>query len=272
MKTTTTTILVAAGALLVGGAATAAFMNNHNRSDDYSGSADVRPSLDGSRGDSALGNGVGGRLEYADVVRVDPITQQQPHYADVIGVQPLREIATTDVPRQVCHDVVVQERLPRRDVNNIGGTVLGAVVGGLVGNQIGHGGGRRVATAAGAVAGGYIGNRIEENHVGGRVVDRDVRRCHTENGLAESSRITGYDVTYRNDDGTTGTMRMDTRPGSRIELGSQDVVKGYDVTYRYDGLEKTVRMDQKPNSDRLPVLDGRLVTQTASAVDTISQR
>ena len=62
-------------------------------------------------------------------------------------------------------------------------------------------------------------------------------------------------MTYRNEDGSTGTMRMDSKPGSRISMGKDDVVKGYEVTYRYDGQEKTVRMDDKPNSDRLPVLE-----------------
>ncbi|CTP83592.1 hypothetical protein A6R71_01290 [Xanthomonas translucens pv. arrhenatheri] len=271
MKSNTTTILVAAGALLVGGVATAAFMNNRDKQ-EFVGNGDVRPALDNSpSGDAVASNGVGGKLEYADVVRVDPITQKEQRYAEVIGTEPLRETSSTTTPRQVCNDVVVQERLPERD-GNVGGTVVGALVGGLLGNQVGHGNGRKAATAAGAVAGGFIGNEVDRNHVGGRVVDRTERKCHTENSTAESSRITGYTVTYRNDDGSTGTMRTDSKPGSRIALGRDDVVKGYEVTYRYDGQEKTVRMDDRPNSDRLPVLDGRLVTQTASASDVVSQR
>ena len=35
------------------------------------------------------------------------------------------------------------------------------------------------------------------------------------------------------------------------------------MTYRYDGAERTIRMDQKPG-ERLPVIDGQVVTQTAS--------
>ncbi|MCF5953258.1 glycine zipper 2TM domain-containing protein, partial [Xanthomonas perforans] len=162
-----------------------------------------------------------------------------------------------------CRDVVVQERLPERD-GNVGGTVAGAVIGGLIGNQVGGGNGRKLATAAGAVGGGFIGNRIDRNHVGGRVVDRTERQCHTENANSQSSRVVGYDVTYRNADGTTGTMRMDSKPGERISLGDADNVVAYDVTYRYDGFEKTVRMNDKPTSDRLPVVDGQLVTQMAS--------
>ena len=66
-------------------------------------------------------------------------------------------------------------------------------------------------------------------------------------------------------------MRMDSKPGNRIALGNVNQTIGYDVTYRYDGQEKKVRMDDKPSSDRLPVIDGQVVTQTA-AVDTGSSR
>ncbi|KAB7763468.1 glycine zipper 2TM domain-containing protein [Xanthomonas maliensis] len=251
MKSNTTTILVAAGALLVGGVATAAFMNNRPQSGDYVANGQPAP-----RG-----------LEYADVVRVAPITQREPQYAQVINSNAVRETTTSSSPREVCRDVVVQERLPERD-GNVGGTVAGALIGGLVGNQFGSGNGRKLATAAGAVGGGFIGNRIDRNHVGGRVVDRTERQCHTESANSQSSRVVGYDVTYRNADGTTGTMRMDSKPGDRISLGDADNVVAYDVTYRYDGMEKTVRMNDKPASDRLPVVDGQLVTQTASAVDS----
>jgi uncharacterized protein YcfJ len=73
-----------------------------------------------------------------------------------------------------------------------------------------------------------------------------------------------WNVTYRNPDGTTGTMRMGSKPGSRIALGSENRTVGYDVTYSYQGAEHTVRMDQKPVGDRLPVVDGQVVTRTAS--------
>jgi len=97
-------------------------------------------------------------------------------------------------------------------------------------------------------------------------VNRTERQCHTENTSSESSRVTGYNVTYRNADGTTGTMRMDGKPGSSIAMGNTDKVIGYDVTYRFDGQVRTVRMDNEPG-DRLPVIDGQVVTQTASVRD-----
>ena len=274
MKNNTTTILVAAGALLVGGIATAAFMSGRDKPNDL-GAGGPNPVLDSSLAvdDAALSDALaaGGKLEYADVLKVSPVTQKEPQYATVIGSEPVRETTTTNVPREVCEDVVVQERLPERD-GNVGGTVAGAVVGGLIGNQIGGGSGKMVATAAGAVAGGVVGNQIDKRHVGGRVVTRTERQCRTENATSESSRVTGYNVTYRNADGTTGTMRMDSKPGSRIAMGNADNVVGYDVTYRYDGQEKTVRLDDKPASDRLPVLDGQLVTSTAAIDDGSSKQ
>ncbi len=276
MKSTTTTVLVAAGALLVGGIATAAFMKSDDKAPDYLGANDATPAAEGALADDgarsdALDLDARRGLEYADVLRVDPVTQKEKAYATVIGTEAVRQTSSTQTPHEVCQDVVVQERLPERD-GNVGGTVAGAVIGGLLGNQIGGGNGRKVATAAGAVAGGVVGNTVDKRHVGGRVVNRTERQCHTETTTSESSRVTGYNVTYRNEDGTTGTMRMDSKPGNRIAMGTNDVVKGYDVTYRYDGAEKTIRMNEKPASDRLPVVDGQLVTQTAAAADLATNR
>ncbi|TAA23723.1 MULTISPECIES: glycine zipper 2TM domain-containing protein [Pseudoxanthomonas] len=267
MKNTTTLILVGAGALLFGGVATAAYMNHRTSAQTFATTpeGEMAATTPLENGDAMPVSAVptGTQVDYADIVNVVPITQRGTLYATVIGTDPVRETTTTTTPREVCQDVVVNERLPERD-GNVGGTVAGALIGGLVGHQIGGGNGRDLATAAGAVAGGFAGNRIDRNHVGGRVVQRTERQCHTENATSESSRVTGYNVTYRNPDGTTGTMRMDEKPGSRIAMGKSSEVTGYNVTYRYDGTEKTVRLDRKPDSDRLPVIDGRVVTQTAA--------
>ena len=231
------TLAIALAALLVGGVAVAAFNNNNPG-----------------------GFGAGG-LEYATVLDVEPITEKQELYAQVIGAEPVRETSTTSTPREVCNDVVVAERLPERD-GNVGGTVAGAIIGGLVGNQIGGGTGKKLATAGGAVAGGYIGNRVDRNHVGGQVVNSTQRECHTTTSTSQTSKVVAYKVTYRNPDGTTGTMRTGSKPGSRISLGSEDQVVGYDVTYRYGSQQQTIRMDDEPG-DRLPVIDGQVVTRTA---------
>ncbi len=269
MKNTTTLILVGAGALLFGGVATAAYMNHRASAQTFptvQGEVPATSALDNTEAVPASDVPTGTQLQYADVVSVQPVTKKSTLYATVIGTDPVRETTTTNTPHEVCQDVVVNERLPERD-GNVGGTVAGAVIGGLLGHQLGGGHGRDAATAAGAVAGGFVGNRVDRNHVGGREVQRTERQCHTENAVSESSSVTGYNVTYRNADGTTGTMRMDDKPGNSIAMGSGSNITGYNVTYRYQGQEKTVRLDQKPDSDRLPVIDGKVVTQTAALED-----
>lgn len=264
------TLAIALASLLVGGVAVAAFQNNRDKQPDYTtAQSELQP---GALGDAAADNGIpaSGRVEYAQVIDVKPITEKEKLYATVIGSEPIRDTVTTSNPREVCNDVVVQERLPERD-GNVGGTVAGAVIGGLVGNQIGGGDGRKLATVAGAVGGGFAGREIDRRHVGGQVVNRTQRQCHTVSGTSQSSRVVAYNVTYRNPDGTTDTMRTESKPGERILLGNEDVTTGYDVTYRYNGQERTVRMDQKPG-ERLPVIDGQVVTQVASTADDSAQQ
>lgn len=263
------TLAIALASLLVGGVAVAAFQNNRDKQPDYStaAQADLQPGALDAAADNAIP--AGGRVEYAQVVDAKPIIEKEKLYATVIGTDPVRETSTTSTPRQVCNDVVVQERLPERD-GNVGGTVAGAVIGGLVGNQVGKGNGRKLATVAGAVGGGFAGREIDRRHVGGQVVNRTEQQCHTVSESSQSSHVVAYNVTYRNPDGTTGTMRTGSKPGSRILLGNEDKTTGYDVTYRYNGEERTIRMDQKPG-DRLPVIDGQVVTQVAAASGGDSQ-
>ncbi|NUS38554.1 MAG: glycine zipper 2TM domain-containing protein [Lysobacter sp.] len=254
--------------MLVGGVAVAAF--EHARAPDATVASAALPSTaaplaggDVRAQDSSIAPG-GGKLDYADVVNVKPIGEKQKLYATVIGTDPVRETSTVSTPHEVCNDVVVQEPAPRRDPRNIGGTVAGAVIGGLLGNQVGRGDGRKLATVGGAVGGAFAGRAIEQHHADNQVVSRTEHQCHTESSTSQASRVVAYNVTYRNPDGTTGTMRTENRPGSRILLGSDRKTVGYDVTYRYAGSEHTVRMAEKPAGDRLPVVDGKVVTQVAS--------
>jgi uncharacterized protein YcfJ len=256
-------LAVALASLLVGGVAVAAF--NSFRSNDSAQAGVAGEQVPGQDGDVAADGAIAsGNVEYADVVDVKPIAEKEKLYATVIGSDAIRETSTASTPREVCEDVVVQERAPERD-GNVGGTVAGAVIGGLIGNQIGGGNGKKAATVGGAVAGGFIGNQVDKRHVGGKVTSRTERQCHTTTSTSQSTKVVGYNVTYRNPDGTTGTMRTDSKPGSKLFLGEEDKVVGYDVTYRYDGQQQTVRMDEKPATNRLPVIDGQVVTQTASA-------
>lgn len=267
-------IAVAVASMLVGGVAVAAYDSFRTPAAGATPLVTAAPTVQGASLDTAQTNLIDPRvaaqpetprIEYADIVEVDPVREQRPLYATVIATDPVRETSTTSTPREVCEDVVVQDRMPERD-GNVGGTVAGALIGGLVGNQIGGGNGRKVATAAGAVAGGYVGNRVDRNHVGGQVMTRTDRQCRTVYSDSKSSRVVGYNVTYRNPDGTTGSMQMASRPGNRVRLGSEDHVVGYDVSYRYQGRVDTVRLDDRPGA-RLPVIDGQVVTQTAAAFE-----
>lgn len=270
------TLAVALAALLVGGVATAGYMNSRNAGGTDGSRQTPQPisqplaQPQASVEAPVVGEAVsadalavqGPRLAYADVLNVRPVEVREPQYATVLGSEPLRESSTVSVPREVCEDVVVQERMPERD-GNTGGTVAGAVIGGLVGNQVGKGNGRKAATVAGAVAGGFIGREVDRRHVGGQVVSRTDRQCRTVNSNSTTQRTVGWTVTYRNPDGSTGTMRTDTKPGKRIALGDASRVVGYDVTYRLEGATHTTRMAQRPGS-QLPVVDGQVVTQTAA--------
>ena len=150
------TLAIALGALLLGGVATAGFLNNRDKANDIQVPADGDTAqYTDAYGEPLPDNAIpaSGRLEYAEVVGVEPVIEREKMYATVIGTEPVRESSTTSTPQQVCEDVVVAERMPERD-GNVGGTVAGAVIGGLIGNQIGGGDGRKAATVGGAVAGG----------------------------------------------------------------------------------------------------------------------
>jgi uncharacterized protein YcfJ len=268
-------LTVAIGSLLVGGLATAAYVNNRASSPAPLSATDPMVEIprraqpedvvrDAPRDDRIAIDDIAteSRLDYAEVVAVQPVTRRETLYATVIGTEPVRETVVANTPRELCEDVVVQERLPERD-GHVGGAVAGAVIGGLVGNQIGDGNGRKLATVAGAVGGGFAGREIDRRHVGGRVVDRVERQCRSVSSTSTSSRTVAWNVTYREPDGRTGTLRTDSKPGKRIALGSEDAVIGYDVTYRYAGQQGQLRLNENPGP-RLPVVDGRIVTQTAS--------
>jgi uncharacterized protein YcfJ len=200
-------------------------------------------------------------VQYADVLKVTPVNAKEQIFATVIGSEALHETGNVQTPHEVCEDVVVQDPAQEKKVS-VGGTAAGAVIGGVLGNQVGKGDGRKAATVAGAVVGGVIGNKVGQNQAASTVGTHTEQQCHTETTTTQTSKITGYNVTYRTAEGTTGTLRTDSdkQTGSRIALGSANRVQGYDVTYRFNGMEKTIRMSQKPASDRLPVIDGKVMT------------
>lgn len=137
----------------------------------------------------------------------------EPEFAEVLAVEPVTE--TTKTPREVCNDVVVNERAPVKDPNRIAGTAIGAIAGGLLGNQVGGGDGRKLATVAGAAAGGYAGNQVQKNMQEKDTVSRTETRCKT---VYEShAKTVGYDVRYRLGE-EEGRVRMNHQPGPRIPV------------------------------------------------------
>ena len=251
MKSNMTVGFAIATALLVGSAATAALMNHHK--DDLGSQPAPAPvaGLNQAKG-----------LEYAQILNVSPITEKTALYGTVTSVTPIEQSTANMTARHVCHDVVVHRSMPERDSGNVGGTLAGAVIGGLAGSRFGGGHGRNAATVAGTLAGGFIGNHIERAHKENQVVNERERLCHTEQVPLRSTVVKGYTVNYRKDDGSVGSLQMDAKPvDSRVELGQGDQTVGYAVTYLYRGQQMSARLAARPTSDKLPIVDGQLVTQ-----------
>lgn len=259
-------LAVALGSLLVGGGAVAAYnsLQSHQAVPSPAAqlvsadpAAPVQPEI------PALDLQAEPALNYATITGIKPVTKSSAQYASVLSVEPVNRTVASSQPRQECHDVPVTQRLPERD-GNVGGTVAGAVIGGLAGNQLGKNRSsdrRKIETVAGAVGGAYLGRYIDQKHVGGQVVHTTERQCRTVSDVVNRNELVGYDVTFRNPDGTTGMKRMNQRPGARIALGNKTVNAGYDVSYQLDGETHVVRMDQRPEVDRFKVVDGQVITR-----------
>lgn len=134
-------------------------------------------------------------------------------YAEVVSTMPAME--TVSVPRQECHDVLVEQQEPTKDPKQIAGTVAGAVIGGVLGNQVGGGSGKKIATAGGAVAGGYAGNKIQEGMQERNTSQQLNQVCKTV--YDKHQEQVGFDVTYRLHD-EQNVVRMDHHPGRRIPV------------------------------------------------------
>jgi len=157
-------------------------------------SAVAQPADRGYEGDRGTDNV---RLDWADVLRVDPV------YTDVQSSR----------PREECFEEEVGVRDTRG--NNAAGTILGAIVGGALGNQVGKGDGRKAATIAGAVVGGAVGNNVarRDDAYGAQTETR----CSTVNEMYTERRIVGYDVQYRYR-GDVFLSQLDYDPGERMRV------------------------------------------------------
>jgi hypothetical protein len=150
------------------------------------------------------------QAEYADVVNVDPITEKQKLYAQVIGTErPVRETSTVSTPHEECNDVAVQEAGTPTPIHATSRhRSLGAVIGGLVlatswaagtGKKLGHGGRRRRRRVR--------SRAIEQRHCA-KTKMVYAYRAPVPNGDVDFAVVPASsptNVTYRNPDGTTGT-------------------------------------------------------------------
>jgi len=141
------------------------------------------------------------------------------NYAEVLAVRPVTK--TVSVPKEECHDQLVDVATPVKDTNQIAGTVAGAVIGGVLGNQVGDGSGKKIATVAGAAAGGYAGNKVQEGMQDRNTHQELQRVCNTVQLTHEEAD--GYDVTYRMD-GQDRVVHMDYDPGNRIAIENGQLV------------------------------------------------
>ena len=180
-----------------------------------------------------------------------------PRYAEVVSVQPVTR--SVERPREVCEDVerVVTEQVPvevpvqapsgpaaSRDPHRIVGSAAGALVGGLLGNQVGGGSGKKIATVAGAIGGALAGREVQE---------RVEARQH-----AQAAGQVRYETRYETRE------RVVTEEQCRTVMEAHEETHGYDVTYRLDGEELIHRLEEPPQAERLPVVDGEVQWRAGS--------
>ncbi|MBF8221157.1 glycine zipper 2TM domain-containing protein [Halomonas sp. 328] len=151
-----------------------------------------------------------------------------PVYAEVLGVEPA--VRRSEVPREVCEEVVTYRQAPTQDPNRLVGTAAGAIVGGLLGNQVGGGSGRKLATVAGAVGGGLAGREVQNRVEANQVQPVTERQCHTVTETHEEHL-------------------------------------GYNVSYRLDDEVRTQRLDNPPQAERLPVVEGQVQWQATAVAE-----
>ena len=169
------------------------------------------------------------RVDYAQVIRVDPIGNQ---YGSGYGNGGYQRQECWNEQTNGYENGYYRDNSGRlyRGNSSRGITqreVIGALIGGALGNQVGKGDGRKAATIAGLVAGAAIAN-----HTGNDDYDqyRDnsgvVRRCRTvyDNGNGNGNNYDngygnqgGYNVTYRYA-GQTYRAVTRTNPGRSMRV------------------------------------------------------
>lgn len=137
--------------------------------------------------------------------------------AEVVDVEPVRELVRHVTPREECRLERVRARTRHRSAT---APIVGAVVGGAIGNAVGHNKrNKQVGAIVGAVLGGSIGADIareHDRHHRGRAWERR-EICRVVEDISHEEEIVGYDVTYRYG-GRTHTARMSRDPGDSVRV------------------------------------------------------
>ena len=139
--------------------------------------------------------------------------------ARVIGVDPIYENVSYDVPVEECREERVRyDQASRRSAT---GPILGAIIGGAIGNAVGHSKrNKQVGTVVGAVLGGSIGADIardQRRYRADRVGYRTEQVCDVVHEVRTEERFAGYNVSYAYG-GNTYTTRMQRDPGKTIRV------------------------------------------------------
>ena len=141
--------------------------------------------------------------------------------ARVVGVSPVYETVSYDVPMEQCREEQVRYVEPRHHRASATPTIVGAIIGGALGHAVGHHKrNKQVGTAVGALLGGSIGRDIGRRHRGydhGQVRYRTEQVCNVVSEIREEERLAGYDVSYVYG-GETYSTRMSRDPGEYIRV------------------------------------------------------
>ncbi len=141
------------------------------------------------------------------------VVASRPQFAQVVRVDPVTKAVT--VREQQCEGMPVMKKKRVKEANRNGGTVIGGMVGGVIDDQSGGGTRKTVATVADSAGGVGAGNQIQKIGRDRNPVTVNDPRCRIVNRTEQ--KVVAYDVRYRFD-GKLGTVRMDHEPGQRIPV------------------------------------------------------
>jgi uncharacterized protein YcfJ len=141
--------------------------------------------------------------------------------ARVVGVDPIYENVSYNVPVEQCREEQVRYTEPSPRRSSATAPILGAIIGGALGNAVGHNkSNKKVGTIIGAVLGGSIGADIGRRHRGysnGPARYRTEQVCDVVDEVRSEERLAGYNVSYVYA-GNTYTTRMQRDPGTSVRV------------------------------------------------------